>query len=152
LAYPLFIQMERLNLENNQQDLSFKKKDLKSFMEKDSNNKTSRKPASERIWVRSFHFLPSWLRNKYFLSFTGFVVWMLFFDRNDLITQHHRTQEFQELLQSKQHYNQQITDVRSQLDLLKNNPFTLEKYAREKYYMKRENEELFIIATPDEKN
>lgn len=70
---------------------------------------------------------------------------MLFFDRNDFLTQRHRTKEYRELLQSRQYFTEQISAERNELELLKSKPGTLEKYAREKYYMKRDNEELFII-------
>lgn len=102
--------------------------------------------------MKIINHIPAWLRNKYMLAFTGFAVWLLFFDRNDLITQHHRTQEYYSLLQSKAHYSKQIKDVRSTLEQLKNDPSTLEKFAREKYFMKRDNEELFIIPAAGENN
>lgn len=57
---------------------------------------------------------------------------------------HHR-QELKELQQSKKYYTEQINQERTELESLKNNPATLEKYAREKYYMKRDNEDLFLI-------
>jgi len=41
----------------------------------------------------------------------------------------------------------QIADTKHELELLKTNPETLEKYAREKYLMKKDNEDLFIITT-----
>lgn len=125
---------------------------METPIEKDFIKTSPKSTAAGRIWVRTYSFVPAWLRNKYFLSFTGFLVWMLFFDRNDMISQHHRTREYQDLLQSKQHYIDQITGVETELDQLKNNPNTLEKYAREKYYMKRDNEELFLLSEPTEKN
>jgi cell division protein FtsB len=53
--------------------------------------------------------------------------------------------ELKELYQSKAYYQEQIVAESKELELLKSNPATLEKYAREKYMMKRDNEELFII-------
>ena len=70
---------------------------------------------------------------------------MLFFDKNDLFTQSARVKELKELYQSKAYYQEQIAAESKELELLKSNPATLEKYAREKYMMKRDNEELFII-------
>ena len=89
--------------------------------------------------------LPSWLKSKYFITAAAFIVWMIFFDRNDIPYQLKRINELKELQQSEQRMDQQITDTKKELDLLKSNPATLEKYAREKYMMKRDNEDLFIL-------
>ncbi len=97
--------------------------------------------------------IPSWLRNKYLIAFAVFCAVMLFLDKNDLFTQMERRKELRELQQSKKHYTTQIATERKELEALKNNPATLEKYAREKYLMKRDNEELFIISEkPDNTN
>ncbi|MBK5273287.1 MAG: septum formation initiator family protein [Bacteroidia bacterium] len=89
--------------------------------------------------------IPSWIKNKYFISFAAFAIILLFLDKNDLFTQFTRSKELMELQQSKQYYTRQITTERKELELLKSNPATLEKYAREKYMMKRDNEDLFIL-------
>ena len=87
------------------------------------------------------------LRNKYLLTALGFVVWMLFIDRNDLPTQWKRVKELRTLQKSEKTMDKQISDTKQELELLKTNPSTLEKYAREKYMMKRDNEDLYIIST-----
>ena len=89
--------------------------------------------------------IPAWLKNKYFISFAAFCVVMLFLDKNDFFTQLARTGELRDLRQSRQYYTARIATERKELEALKHNPATLEKYAREKYLMKRDNEELFII-------
>lgn len=89
--------------------------------------------------------LPSWLRNKYIISAGAFVAILFFLDKNDVLTQFERRKELRELQQSKRYYTTQISAERQELEALKTNPATLEKYAREKYLMKRDNEELFII-------
>jgi cell division protein FtsB len=89
--------------------------------------------------------LPLWLRNKFFIAFAAFTVWMLFFDEKDVFTMHHHRQELNDLQQSKKYYTDQINKERIELENLKNNPAILEKYARENYYMKRDNEDLFLI-------
>jgi cell division protein FtsB len=58
---------------------------------------------------------------------------------------HHR-QELRDLQQGKKYYTDQINKEKTELENLKNNPATLEKYAREKYYMKRDNEDLFLVT------
>lgn len=79
------------------------------------------------------------------LAGTAFAIWMLFFDRNNLPLQMQRVQELNNLEKSEQLLSGQIIETRRELDLLKNNPATLEKYAREKYLMKKENEDLYIV-------
>lgn len=97
--------------------------------------------------------IPSFLKNKYLLTGVGFIVWILFFDNRDLITSHFREKgELLKLQASKKYYEQQIANTRQELEQLKTNPALLEKYAREKYLMKRDNEDLFLIreeAAPD---
>ena len=88
--------------------------------------------------------LPAWLRNKFFIAFAAFAVWMLFFDERDIFTMRHHRQELRELQQSQQYYTDQINKEKTELENLKA-AATLEKYAREKYYMKRDNEDLFLI-------
>ena len=95
--------------------------------------------------MRLISGLPSWLKSKYFITAAAFIVWMIFFDRNDIPYQLKRINELKELQQSEQRMDQQITDTKKELELLKSNPATLEKYAREKYMMKRENEDLYIL-------
>jgi len=94
--------------------------------------------------------LPAWLKNKYFIAFAAFCVILLFLDKNDLITQFNRSRELRELKQSKEYYTTRIATERKELEALTNDPATLEKYAREKYLMKRDNEELFIIPEKSE--
>ncbi len=90
--------------------------------------------------------IPSFLKNKYLLTATGFVIWVLFFDGRDFITSHFRERnELLRLEKSKKYYQQQIATTKQELEQLKTNPALLEKYARERYLMKRDNEELFWI-------
>ncbi|MBM3415155.1 MAG: septum formation initiator family protein [Bacteroidetes bacterium] len=90
-------------------------------------------------------YLPAWLKNKFFISFAVFFAIMLFLDKNDVFTQLDRTRELRKLRQSKDYYTAKIEAERKELEALKYNPAALEKLARERYYMKRDNEELFII-------
>ena len=97
--------------------------------------------------------IPAWLRNKYFIAFAAFCVVILFLDKNDIFTQLERRRELHKLEKSRDYYQSRISAERKELEALKNNPATLERYAREKYLMKRDNEELFIISEkPDNTN
>jgi cell division protein FtsB len=95
--------------------------------------------------MRWLTHIPPFLKNKYFIAFAVFCLVMLFLDKNDIFTQLERRKELRELQQSKKHFTTQITTEHKELEALKNNPATLEKYAREKYLMKRDNEELFLV-------
>lgn len=90
--------------------------------------------------------IPSFLKNKYFISFAAFCVIIFFLDKNDFFTQYERRKELRDLQQSKQHYSTQLASERKELQALETNPAAVEKIAREKYLMKRDNEELFIIS------
>jgi cell division protein DivIC len=92
--------------------------------------------------------IPAWLRNKYFIAFAAFTIMLLFFDRNDLFIQWNRTGQLNELKQSKKYYEEKIAKERAELERLKSNPAAIEQYAREKYHMKKDNEDLFIIQEP----
>ena len=101
--------------------------------------------------MKYLNHIPSFLRNKYFLSVGGFVIWMLFFDRNDMFTQMQRRSELTELRQSKHYFEKQIAENRKFSQDLQYNASTIEKYAREKYLMKRDNEDLFVIQPLEKK-
>jgi cell division protein FtsB len=92
--------------------------------------------------------IPAWLKNKYVIAIAVFASIMLFFDKNDVFTQSARNRQLKDLQESKQYYTDQISAERKELEQLKSNPGTLEKYAREKYLMKRDNEDLFLIPEP----
>lgn len=86
------------------------------------------------------------LIGRYLLTLAGLLVWMIFFDDRDLVTTYIRhPRELRQLEESKHNYEEQIAALRKESGLLKSNAATLEKYAREKYYMKRDNEDLFIM-------
>jgi cell division protein FtsB len=101
--------------------------------------------------MKLFDHTISFLRNKFLLASTAFVVWMLFFDRNDMFTQIERRSELSELKASKAYFEKQIADNRRFSKDLQFNASAIEKYAREKYLMKRDNEDLFIIQPLEKK-
>ena len=91
--------------------------------------------------------------NKYFLSALVFAGWMLFFDRNDLISQYDYRTELGKLQEEKDFYTIEIERVKKSLDELTSDQAMLEKFAREKYLMKKENEDVYVIIpeSPKEK-
>ena len=85
------------------------------------------------------------LKNKYLLAGTFFLVWMLFFNEKDLVSEFKRKEKFKELQESERRLTEVIKQTRQELSQLKTNAQTIEKYAREKYLMKKDNEDLFIF-------
>ena len=103
--------------------------------------------------MKYLNLIPAWLKNKYFLSTAGFIVWILFFDPRDVFTQIEHRRELKQLQTSKAWYQSQNTALHTESEQLKTNPIIIEKYGREKYLMKRENEDLFLVPeNPDVKN
>ncbi len=89
--------------------------------------------------------------NKYFLTAITFVVWMLFFDRNDLLSQYDYRTEVAKLEAEKEFYIRETEKAKNDLDELSTNKEKLEKFAREKYLMKNENEDVFVIVKEEPK-
>jgi cell division protein FtsB len=85
-------------------------------------------------------------QNKYFLCAFAFVVWMLFFDRNDMLSQYEFSSEVSKLKTEKAFYEKETAQVKKDLDELTTNLKTAEKFAREKYFMKKDNEDVFVIV------
>jgi len=99
------------------------------------------KELKEKKWFKVF-------TNTYILVLTIFVVWMAFFDTNSLLIHRELQGEINKLEQQKDFLQQEIEKDKKLLNELKD-PKALEKYAREKYYMKKENEEVFLIEYED---
>lgn len=87
-------------------------------------------------------------KNKYIIALLLFVIWMVFFDPKDFSLITGRIEKLNELQKSEKHLIQKISETRQELSLLKTSAQTIEKYAREKYQMKKDNEDLFIVNTP----
>ena len=92
----------------------------------------------------------NFFRNKYILALTVFAVLMLFIDHNDIFNQLDRKKQLNDLLASKKFYQQQIDLTKKNLADLQNNSSALEKYAREKYLLKRDNEDIFVVSAPND--
>ncbi|HEX8514687.1 MAG TPA: septum formation initiator family protein [Bacteroidia bacterium] len=86
------------------------------------------------------------IKNKYLLTIISLSVWVIFFDKNDLKTQIELRKEVAQLEEERSYYAHEIALTTSLIRELTSDPKTLEKFAREKYYMKRDNEEIFVIV------
>ena len=90
------------------------------------------------------------MRNKYLLALSAFLVWMLFFDRNDIVSQIQLRMKLADYRDKKEYYEKQIKDVKREKNELLTNKDSLERFAREQYMMKKDNEDLYVIV-PEKK-
>lgn len=91
------------------------------------------------------------IRNKYFIAGIAFLTWMLFFDRNDLMSQYEYRTQLNKLQAEKRFYLKESAKAVKDLNELTTDKSKLEKFAREKYLMKKENEDIFVIITEQAK-
>jgi cell division protein FtsB len=94
--------------------------------------------------------LISLFKNKFFLVTLAFVVWMIFFDKNDLFSQFEYRTQVNKLKKERDFYKAQTDQVTKELNELTSNRQQLEKFAREKYLMKKDNEDVYLIV-PEKK-
>lgn len=85
-------------------------------------------------------------KNKFFLVTVAFVVWMIFFDKNDLFSQYQYHQQVSKLKLERDFYKSETAKVSKDLDELTSDPEKLEKFAREKYLMRKDNEDVFVVV------
>ena len=90
--------------------------------------------------------IAQFFKNKYFLTIIGLTVWVIFFDKNDWSTQRELRAEVQKLQEERNYFAKEISGITSDIKELSTDPKTLEKFAREKYLMKRDNEDIFVIV------
>lgn len=82
--------------------------------------------------------------NRYVLIGTIFVVWMLFLDNYSYLQHRELNKEIEELEENIEYYKAEIKKDSIQIKKLRN-PAEIEKYAREKYYMKKTEEDIYIV-------
>ena len=75
-----------------------------------------------------------------------FLVWLLIFDNNSLIDRVKYLSTLHEMEDEKQYYLERIEEDSRRLNELKTDRDNLEKFAREQYFMKKENEVVFVIV------
>lgn len=87
-------------------------------------------------------------KNIFILILAVFLVWMLFFDANSWLIHHELNTDIDALESEKEYYKKEIEKDNKAIKTLSTEE-GLEKFAREEYYMKRENEEIYIIEYED---
>ncbi len=84
--------------------------------------------------------------NFYGLATLCFLSWMIFIDSNNLVNQFKLSQKLNQLEDQKEYYQERKVKIKSEREELMSNPELLEKFAREKYLMKKPSEDLYVIV------
>jgi len=90
---------------------------------------------------RWLHFF----KNKYVLALLAFGVWLLFFDRHDVTAQYQYYTQLKSLEKERDFFTSEIERMEMEIQGLQTDPKEIQKIAREKYQMKKDNEDIFII-------
>ncbi len=92
------------------------------------------------------NFFKRYIHNWFFYTGLLFVVWISFFDKNSLVEQSKLNKTLRDLHSREQFYNTELEKASSEIQAYEKDTALLEKFAREKYYMKKDNEEVFVIV------
>jgi cell division protein DivIC len=93
-----------------------------------------------------FKKLPKAFRNFYIVALAIFFVWMLALDSNNLIARYQLSAKLSSLEDEKAYYEEKIKEVQKDRDELFGDRESIEKFAREKYLMKKETEDIFVVV------
>ena len=102
------------------------------------------------FFKRYYEQIPAFLKNKYILVGGIVLIWVAFFDSHNLVKQSKLKEEIQDLEEKRKFYETEIKKDSIALHELTTNPKTQEKFAREKYFMKKDNEDVIVILEEDE--
>jgi len=87
-----------------------------------------------------------WFRNKYVVAIFLFLIWIVFFDENNLIQRQRNKKRLKALKEQRTFYREKIEADNRKIEELKSGAGNLEKYAREQFYMSRPGEDLYLIV------
>ena len=96
-----------------------------------------RNPYKDKSWFK-------FLSNKYVWVLLFFCTWMIFLDNYSYFDHRILDQQIEDLEDNAAYYKEEIKKDQENIKQLKN-PEQIEKYAREKYYMKKDSEDIYII-------
>jgi cell division protein DivIC len=102
------------------------------------------------IRFRFINKIPVFFRNKYNLTILIFLIWLILLDSNNLIARYKEIRELRRLRNDREYYLNKIEVDSKKLRELRTDNDNLEKFAREQYRMKRPDEDLYIILTPQQ--
>lgn len=94
-----------------------------------------------KIWQN----IPSFLKNKYAITLLVFFVWLTLFDQNSFLFRHKLSSRIDKMNKQKELYEEQIKENKQKITELQSSTENLEKFAREEYLMKKENEVIFVV-------
>lgn len=97
-----------------------------------------------------YHKIPPFLKDKYFLTIVVFLVWILFLDRNNLISQFRLHKELKGHKRQMEFYLKETFNDSVALQKITTDTAEMERVAREKYYMKRDSEDIYLIIPKPE--
>ncbi len=98
------------------------------------------------MWYRIFKIVS----NKYFIATAFFIIWLSFFDSNSLIIQQSLSSQLSGMKKEMKFYETEIQKYNQTIKELTGDMKTLEKFAREKYLMKKDNEDVFVVVEEKE--
>jgi len=93
-----------------------------------------------------YNRIPPYIRNKFTLTIVAFLVWMTFFDSNDFVSSVKLRMQLSELHDQKEYYRKEMETTKELHTAIFKKDENLEKFAREKFYMKKDNEMLYVIV------
>lgn len=97
--------------------------------------------------MRSFwKIIWPYLKNKYVITLVAFTVWISFFSQYNLTDRMQLSRNYKDLQREKEYYLDQIQRDSARLHELTTDKDNLEKFAREQYYMKKPNEDIFVVV------
>lgn len=91
------------------------------------------------------------VKNKFFIASCAFVIWMFFFDRYDVATQYSFQSEKSKLEYEKEFYTTEINNIEMSIKDVQYNQTEIQRIAREKYKMKKDNEDVYVIMEVEPK-
>ena len=95
-------------------------------------------------------FFKKYINNKYFYTGLVFLIWWVYFDQESLVVQYNIANIKAGLEDQKEYYLVEIEKDEASINTLQNDTVLLEKYAREKYLMKKDNEDVFLIVRDED--
>lgn len=101
---------------------------------------------TERKILPDKKLILKWLKNKFVIASIIFTVWICFLDENNLLERFQNLRELRQLKADKEYYQEKIEIDTKRLNELKTDNENLEKFAREQYLMKKDNEDVFVIV------
>ncbi len=96
--------------------------------------------------LKYYKIITSCLKNKFLVAVILFFGWVLVFDQNNLIDRVRLIREVNQLEDDRDYYIERIHLDSVRLTELRTSPENLEKFAREQYLMKKDNEDIFVIV------